>query len=830
MIGGLQISPNPATVSIATGGGQDFTVTTSPAVNQAAGTYAGNIEWGVCNRPNVEQQLTLDISTLACPMVLSSPSPATVDPGRCVEITAALTNGQCAMTDIRVSSTALSGRGNEITFSSMDIGSRSLDAGAVTTVRVSTCPVACQPDGDYTGVLTVSGTTGYGPQSVSKTVTVHVTNKAVTAGSVVAAGADPGALVQWTAHITNSGAAPIGVGELSASLPTLVGPGAPITGLTISPNPGTIEIAAGSSSDFVVRATSAVNQTAGNYGGEIAWVLCNRQAARQSLTLAISSQACAVTLSPPDGATVDPGGCVQLTAELVNGQCALRNISLSSPALAGPGGVMQVASLTIDKSSLAAGERTRVRITACAAGCLLNGSYAGTLSLTGTTDFGVETASAPVSIGVTSKSITVSAVAAVGADPGAAVQWAARVVNNGTAPIGVGDLRVTIPTLERTVAGTSDPVNGLFIAPDPSTVAIPIGGSQNFTVSTILNAGQRDGRYQGHLDWVVCTRAPLQQDLTLDVNAVPRWSYDASPANLACGVPLTVMVTNLGNSDLNLSVRTLSGPVVAVTPNLLVVPYRGAPQALTLSVPCGDLNAGTMSGQIECQDGTSGPRVQLAVNTLVGETPRLGSVASAGGRVFPGGIVIIRVPIQNTGNVRLTSVRIVEADDFVPSRGGASVHFPDALLTSDRALEIGARDTIPVLVNVGSGFFAGTYSSRIKLRGASANTETFASVNLAFDVMGTPERMLAFSNNPARFSESRSVTIAVGGSGVSTSIKVYNPVGALVRTLANNQMLSGGTVTWDFKNEEGSLVASGLYVVIADVGGQRTREKLLFVK
>ena len=97
------------------------------------------------------------------------------------------------------------------------------------------------------------------------------------------------------------------------------------------------------------------------------------------------------------------------------------------------------------------------------------------------------------------------------------------------------------------------------------------------------------------------------------------------------------------------------------------------------------------------------------------------------------------------------------------------------------------------------------------------------------DVSGCADRPIAFSRNPVRYSRERTVDVLTTAVGPVT-IKIHTMTGLLVRTLVRDEALNGEPVTWDFKNDDGDLVASGLYIVSANVDGKIYREKLLFVK
>lgn len=58
-------------------------------------------------------------------------------------------------------------------------------------------------------------------------------------------------------------------------------------------------------------------------------------------------------------------------------------------------------------------------------------------------------------------------------------------------------------------------------------------------------------------------------------------------------------------------------------------------------------------------------------------------------------------------------------------------------------------------------------------------------------------------------------------------ITLYDMSGVLVRTLHEGTLTSGRrTLSWDLRNDDGQLVASGTYLCIVDIGGKMTRERI----
>ena len=536
---------------------------------------------------------------------------------------------------------------------------------------------------------------------------------------------------------------------------------------------------------------------------------------------------CAISVGPnPATLTLDPGQSGTITNSVTNGACNTSALTVSATPLVRTGGTEVIPTvLSIDKNTLVPAEGTTVRVTANPADCLIDGTHTSTVSVTGSTSGGSVSANFPITVVIRSKAVTTPAPGAVAFNPGTTASWNVSVTNSGTAPIKVGELSASLPTLN----GTGDAIGSLSINPAPSTVSITAGSSQSFTVQATLQTDQKAGAYTGSVSWVVCNRPAVTQALTLNVNAIPSWTYNPNPVTLNCGGQVNVQITNTGNTDLSLACTSTSVPAITATPSPRSVPYRGS-ASLGLNVNCTGQPAGNYNGLVSCKDGASGPTTTLPTTVTVPDLPLLSLDAPAVGTGTPGGTAIVRVRVKNIGNVPLTSVNIVQARNFLPERGGKSIPFPSLPIALPFPLAIGDTATIIVSVPVEAGYFGGAYMSDITVRGASATAETTLPVTLTINLSGTTDRPVAFSNNPARYAESRQVTLAMVGPAGPTTIKIYNAMGLLVRTLADNQTLSSGSIDWDFKNDEGDLVASGVYIVISEVDGARHKDKLLFIK
>ena len=239
------------------------------------------------------------------------------------------------------------------------------------------------------------------------------------------------------------------------------------------------------------------------------------------------------------------------------------------------------------------------------------------------------------------------------------------------------------------------------------------------------------------------------------------------------------------------------------------------------------------------------PALALLLVTAAGAAPRaadeivadscisVGLLPTPPPQVRPGETVCLKVPVTNCGDIAIPAGRTtMTIGDFVPALpGGKPIPCGSCgeSLILKQALPIGATDSLPVCVSVAAGCFCGRYCAPLTIAAGAGVRSQEVVDEICFVVNGCADRAIAFSHNPVRYTQCQSVDIATTATGPVT-IKIYTIAGLLVRTLVRDEALNGVPATWDFKNDDGDLVASGLYVVSTDVGGTIHREKLLFVK
>ncbi len=93
-----------------------------------------------------------------------------------------------------------------------------------------------------------------------------------------------------------------------------------------------------------------------------------------------------------------------------------------------------------------------------------------------------------------------------------------------------------------------------------------------------------------------------------------------------------------------------------------------------------------------------------------------------------------------------------------------------------------------------------------------------------------PEKFALFQNFPNPFNLATNISFYLSEKS-QVNLNIYNVLGEKVRTLVNGTLDAGShSITWDGKNEAGSVVASGIYFYRLNVGDQVMTKKMSLLK
>lgn len=194
-----------------------------------------------------------------------------------------------------------------------------------------------------------------------------------------------------------------------------------------------------------------------------------------------------------------------------------------------------------------------------------------------------------------------------------------------------------------------------------------------------------------------------------------------------------------------------------------------------------------------------------------------------------GGAAVGTFDVENTGNVDLESGQVTfEMGDLDGPGGGvipgtsADVDPQTAAIPLD-----GGPVAFGLTIDVPGGLDTGDYEGSLMLYVDSDPADTL-DVTVTLGLLSEP---LAYPN-PYRADahESGGVTIALGGPGDGVKVKIYDMYTSLVRDLTDDVGEGDTEVFWNLENDEGEKVASGMYLVTIDDGGDVETLRIMIIK
>jgi flagellar hook assembly protein FlgD len=101
------------------------------------------------------------------------------------------------------------------------------------------------------------------------------------------------------------------------------------------------------------------------------------------------------------------------------------------------------------------------------------------------------------------------------------------------------------------------------------------------------------------------------------------------------------------------------------------------------------------------------------------------------------------------------------------------------------------------------------------------------------EFVNRPREIHLSQNHPNPFNPSTSIQYSVYGRQrpAHTTLRVFNIIGRLVRTLVDEEKLPGAySVTWDGKDEKGDQVSSGVYFYQLKAREQTETKKMVLLR
>ncbi len=179
----------------------------------------------------------------------------------------------------------------------------------------------------------------------------------------------------------------------------------------------------------------------------------------------------------------------------------------------------------------------------------------------------------------------------------------------------------------------------------------------------------------------------------------------------------------------------------------------------------------------------------------------------------------VHVAYSDSHKVTLASVNGPEVTketvfEFAPGEGGALG------MTTSLALDSDDRPHIAFYFDYGDSVGTCLYARKEGVVSAISND----------DVSQTPETTVLIGNYPNPFNPSTTIRYGLSQPGL-VSLRVYNILGQLVRTIVDEHQLGGyHEAVWDGRNEVGATVASGIYVYRMTAASFVETRRMLLVK
>ena len=93
-----------------------------------------------------------------------------------------------------------------------------------------------------------------------------------------------------------------------------------------------------------------------------------------------------------------------------------------------------------------------------------------------------------------------------------------------------------------------------------------------------------------------------------------------------------------------------------------------------------------------------------------------------------------------------------------------------------------------------------------------------------------PSNFGLFQNYPNPFNPTTTIRFDLN-SASEVTLAIYNVKGQLIRTLIDGNMMPGNhSIVWDGRDNQTTLVPSGLYIAQMNAGGHVLQNKMLLIK
>jgi len=417
-------------------------------------------------------------------------------------------------------------------------------------------------------------------------------------------------------------------------------------------------------------------------------------------------------------------------------------------------------------------------------------------------------------------------------DPGEQVCGLAVVNNIGNAE--AGDVHFEAGNLVGETYFDNIPMSAVDFT--PASLVIPLESNAATEICVVIPLGTRADTYFGTVA-LLANGEEQFDELTIEVtvNCIPAMNVSATelPTVLLDHVGSKVFeVCNLGNCDLSGIAGTVSGLPVGLTAVVDfddgMVAWDGCENGTVDYSVAPEFEAGTYVGSVEitADGGISGT---FAVTVIVPAVTDFDFDAEYEGLITENGVAgenvtLSGVTLVNIGNVGVNSgITFTMTDlegDQTNSVIPAPTSFPEGL-----AVPYAGETAFDLVIAVPAGLQGQDYTGTLQVLHDGVEMDVI-------DVTITLERgddYIVIYPNPVRLSESGDITIGLGDFTEVVAVNVYDVFGGLVAGVP----LNGGRdsdVVWDLMNDDGKLVATGMYIVTIEADDEVVTRKIMVIK
>jgi uncharacterized membrane protein len=383
---------------------------------------------------------------------------------------------------------------------------------------------------------------------------------------------------------------------------------------------------------------------------------------------------------------------------------------------------------------------------------------------------------------------------------------------------------------------TGEVINSFAVGFDPASVIIALDGSATVELCVAVPTDARADTYVGTVFLLADGETQFDElSVTVTVNCIPELDATATTEVVELldtgeGTAENVKVFTLAN-DGNCDLTNVAGSVsinAGITASVIAdatIDYDDEVQGTVALSASTTFRAGTYVGTVYITaDG--GAADDFPITVRMPEFPAVafdleGTDIEADG--VAGESVVLDVTLENTGNVDVDSGITFAMEDLMGDVTDAVIPGDEAIFPEGLAVDYDDYVMFHVTIPIPEGLLGQTYSGTLQVLLDGAEMDE---AEITITLPRTDDYVRIYPN-PAKMGEVDAVAIALGEFSSDPTVTIYDMFGGLVTELTAE---SRGEMYWDFTNDDGKTVASGMYIVTIDTGDEVITRKIMVIK